>query len=502
MAEPRIDDPSARARRERWLAAGVVTLLILLRSMVFVGWPQSHFDADQAITGLMAKHLSDGRAFPVFYYGQNYILAVEAWITAPVFLLAGVSVTTLRLPLLAINIAVGLLLLRVLERDVGLRPALAILPTLFFALPPPGTTSHLLEATGGNIEPFLYVLLLWITRQRPNWGGVILGVGFLQREFTIYGLLALCVVEARGGALFRREGLRRRAVMLRAAAEVWLVVQFVKHYSSAAGPGTTIGDLYHPRDNVMELAARICWDMATIPSGFWRLLTEHWPVLFGSRSLSLGDFGIDSAAWQGLAGGWLLFAGAALIAIVCVARRVVVTRRWLPEYDACLYLILVALLSASAYVLARCGEVDFVVMRYELLSLFGAVGVAAWFLRVESWTTLRRVWIVLVLGCATINAVAHGRLIAEYLTHPPAGAKQLIVRNLEARGARYALADYWLAYSITFLTNERIIAASSDFIRIQEYQRILAQHRAEAVRISRSACDGGREVIRGIYFCP
>src|SRR5688572_8613952 len=118
--------PEPHTARERGIVAAVAVGLILLRSAVFVFWEQSHFDSDQAITGLMAKHLSEGRAWPVFWYGQNYMLAVEAWLAAPVFALAGASVTTLKLPLLAINVAIALLLLRTLERDVGLRPAAAL----------------------------------------------------------------------------------------------------------------------------------------------------------------------------------------------------------------------------------------------------------------------------------------------------------------------------------------------------------------------------------------
>lgn len=501
MAEPWTADP-ARARRERRLVALVVTLLVVLRSLVFVFWDQTVFDSDQAITGLMAKHLSELRAFPVFYYGQNYMLAVEAWLAAPVFLLLGASVTALRLPLLAINVAVALLLLRILERESGLRPAHALVPVLFFALPAPGTTSHLLEANGGTIEPFAYVLLLWLTRARPGWGGLIFGIGFLQREFTIYGLIALLVVDALQGQLFTRDGMRRRFAMFRAAAEVWLVVQWLKYYSSAAGPGTSMADVYHPRDNVLELASRICWDPRTVPSGVWRLFTEHWPVLFGSRALPLGDFGIESAGHQGMPGGWMLLAAAALLAAAGIAWRVGATRRWRREYDFCVYLVLVAGLSVSGYVLARCGEVDFVVMRYELLSILGAVGIGAWFLLAEPSRVARRVWMALACGCIAIAGVAHGRLLGEYLTHPPVGGKQLIVRHLDAQGTRYALSDYWLAYSITFLTRERIVVASADFVRIREYQHVFDEHRAEAIRISRTPCDGGRLIVRGIYFCP
>jgi len=37
--------------------------------------------------------------------------------------------------------------------------------------------------------------------------------------------------------------------------------------------------------------------------------------------------------------------------------------------------------------------------------------------------------------------------------------------------------------------------------RIAEYRTIVDAHRAEAVLISRTPCAGGREVVRGVYFC-
>src|SRR5258705_6788952 len=94
---------TALRKRERAIAAGIVILLVLLRSVVLVFWEQAHFDSDQAITGLMARHLSQLRGFPVFYYGQSYMLAVEAWLAAPVFAVAVPSVATLKLPLFLIH---------------------------------------------------------------------------------------------------------------------------------------------------------------------------------------------------------------------------------------------------------------------------------------------------------------------------------------------------------------------------------------------------------------
>jgi hypothetical protein len=478
----------------------IAAALVIFRSAVFMFWPQSYFDSDQAIFGLMAKHIAEGRAFPVFMYGQTYILAVQAWMAAPFVMIAGASVATLKLPLLIINVAIVILLVRIFIRQVGLTPALGLLAAMFFVLPAPGTAAKFVEASGGNVEPFLYIILIWLTRNRPNWCGLILGVGFLQREFTVYGLASLLTLEAAHGVLFTREGIVRRLRMFRTTAEVWLLVTWFKQYSSAAGPGTSLADLYRPPpDNLRELLNRICVDPTTMISGLRTGLSTHLPQLFGMMWQPLADYGIDSSVQQGLPWGSLLFFAIVGIAVVRIAMTIVGERRWRPEYDPCAYLVLAGLFSFGAYTLLRCGVIG--VMRYELLSILGATGLAAWYLRVERTRALATVWIALTVAWAAVSGVGHARLWTEYVSHPPVGAKRLIIRHLETRGIRYAYADYWLAYYISFLTNERIIVHSTDLSRIAEYGRVVDAHRNEAVRILRAPCADGREVMTGVYFC-
>ena len=157
-------------------------LLLLLRAWFFVAWEESYFNSDQAIVGLMAKHLAEGRARPLFIYGQEYMLAVESWVAAPVMLLAGSSVATLRVVLILLNAATGLLLIRLLVKDAGLDRWSAVLASMPFWLAPVPTAASLVEAGGGNIEPFLWVLVLWALRRSPLWLGVCFGVALLNRE--------------------------------------------------------------------------------------------------------------------------------------------------------------------------------------------------------------------------------------------------------------------------------------------------------------------------------
>ena len=106
-------------RRDLVVAVAIAWALVIARSAVFLCYPQSFFDCDQAIVGLMAKHLVEGRAFPLFYYGQTYMLGVDAWVAAPFFLLAGPTVFALHASLVFTNLVIVTVLIVCLERWCG-----------------------------------------------------------------------------------------------------------------------------------------------------------------------------------------------------------------------------------------------------------------------------------------------------------------------------------------------------------------------------------------------
>jgi hypothetical protein len=498
-------------RRERWLVvAAALAMLTVARSAVFVFWPASHFDADQAITGLMAKHLAELRAFPVFWYGQTYMLAVEAWLAAPLMAVAGATVTALKLPLLTMNVAIAWLLFRGLTRDMEMEERRAAFATLFFVLAAPMTSAHFLTANGGNVEPALYVLLLWTLRRRPFWMGAVLGIGFLNREFTIYGIAALLIVDALSRRLLTRASAARYGAAFGTAAAVWLAFFVLRRFSSAAGPGTTIADLHSQLagNNLLQVAERLCFDAAGIASGAGRIFTEHWPQLFGLEPQRLTDFGIESAVRQGLGGSaWLLLPALGIPVLRLMWRSARRERRGAHEghsADFARYLTIVAGLSLLGYLVGRCGVVDFYTMRYELLSILGAVGLAAGYLKVERSRPIAAAWAVCCAAILAISVTAHARLLAEYFTQPPVALKQDLIRALDARGIRYAYSDYWTAYYVTFMTRERIVVASDDIPRIRVYQDVVAAHRDEAIRISRRPCSGGggQSLTPAFWACP
>ncbi len=77
-------------------ATAIIAIAALLRVfLISQGWPE--MDSDQAITGLMAWHISSLGELPVFFYGQHYMGSLQAFLAAPLFSLFGPSPFSLRL---------------------------------------------------------------------------------------------------------------------------------------------------------------------------------------------------------------------------------------------------------------------------------------------------------------------------------------------------------------------------------------------------------------------
>lgn len=126
------------------VAAAAVRWFVLFRE----GGPV--IDADEAIVGLMARHILEGRPWPLYYYGQNYLGALEAWCVAAAFALFGTSPAVLKAVPGAFSLLCVALIYRLGSR--ALSPAIGLLGAFLFAVPPSGLAIWSLKARGGFIE--------------------------------------------------------------------------------------------------------------------------------------------------------------------------------------------------------------------------------------------------------------------------------------------------------------------------------------------------------------
>jgi hypothetical protein len=480
----------AGSTRELWIALVVACALIFARSFVYLAYEHSFFDSDQAVTGLMAKHLSEGRAFPLFMYGQSYMLAVEAWLMVPIFWIAGPTVASLRLALILLNCAVAALLIAGSWKWAGVRPWYGLVASLFFIFPPPLTSSSLIEAGGGNIEPFVYVLLLWPLRERPLLFGALLALGFLNREFTIYAVLVLLAGQLLTRQLFRASVLRRWLLAFVAFVVVWDGVLALKPFADLNGPGTRGGLVPGFGGSQIEnLTNRIGQRPAEFPERLRTFALDRLPTLLGGKPVP------DPVAPQGRAWlGWLLAAGA----IVGVARLLLLARSTRPP-PFIWYVLGVGLIASAMFVIAR--PATDTTQRYFLLALFVPVGLTAAWLLMEPNRAIRAAVILVMAVWAAVSGLDNARLLSRYASGREPNTIRQLADALEARGLHVAEAGYWRAYKLTFLTEERVKIASNDYQRIDEYRRLADQEGDRLKRLAERPCPGGEPVVEH-YLCP
>jgi hypothetical protein len=437
----------------------------------------------------MAKHLVEGRAFPLFYYGQTYLLGVDAWVAAPFFVLFGPTVAALRASLVFTNLAIVTVLLVSLVRYCGLRPRLALVAAVFFAFTPPLTASSLVEA-GANIGPFFWVLLLWIVVDRPLWFGAILAIGFLNREFTIYALPPILIGQLLDRSLFTRARLRSWLVAVVAFFAVWQTIDALKPYADLMGPGTR-GQLVSAAPG--SQLENILFRLSVEPSSLWHrgvvMANDFLPRELGTRAVEswVASQGRDWLRWPI----WIALVAAAIRTWI-VQRRTGDTAR--ARYGW--YLAGIGLTAAVVYVLTR--DDDVVIDRYLLLALYLPIGIVAAFLAVEPRRALRAAMIAIVGVWAAVSAVDHGQLMAAW-RHPPPNELRELIDGLLARDIHVAQARYWRAYNVTFLSQERVIVASTDVVRIQEYERRAVAEGPNLVTLSEEPCPG--EKLLYWYLC-
>src|SRR5215471_10672858 len=81
------------------IGTGILRFFILFVS-------QTHGTSDEAIEGLMGKHILEGRYFPFYFYGISYngSCAWEAYLAVVSFVVVGVNVVAMKIPIVLLSL--------------------------------------------------------------------------------------------------------------------------------------------------------------------------------------------------------------------------------------------------------------------------------------------------------------------------------------------------------------------------------------------------------------
>jgi hypothetical protein len=473
----------------------LVIATVVARSFAVVHWPEMFFEADQAITGLMAKHLAEGRAFPVFMYGQSYVLVLEAWLIAALFLIADTSVTIVKMVPVALNVLAAALLYGILTSSLAFRPAMALVAIAPFALPGPGTASQLTDAHGMAVEPLVFALLFWCWRNQPVALGVTAGLAVKNREFALYAIAALIVVDLvrdRSPKLWRG-----RVVALIAFLVTWWGVEALRQFSSPNGPGTSFAMAASGGDTLAVLASAACIDASQMSRDLWVTVSELLPMEFGLTAR-------PSFHPQPFVASWLWIP---LVTTLASSTALGLWRAWRDHPTQTtwfgLYLVIIGMAAVVAYATTRCGHAAPHTFRYLLIAMLAPTGALVLGLERERPVAAR----LLITGVAalwtSIAALNHLAVVRAFAESTPERGYRQLATYLESRDVRFIVADYWTGYYVAFVTDERI-KPLTNFDRIHDYRLAVNANRDSAVEVrpkTAPPCVNAIEAA-GFLICP
>ena len=438
------------AGSDRSLVRALVPVFVLFGVAVRV-WmlrtPMGGLDADEAIVGLMARHIQDGE-FPMFYWGQIYGGPHEPLLTAAFFELLGSSTLVLKLVAVLLSTLGCVLIWRVGRRTVG-EPAATVGALMFW------------------IWPTAFVW--WSVKSRGFYhAALVIGLGILllvlrlaardeglsperqrtrsARDMTLLGALVATGMWCSPQTIF-----------FSAPALVWLAVRrfSVIKLAPLGVFGAIVGAFPWWVDQLDHdwIALRSSGASFAMPRYGDHLRGFFETGLPGALGLKLGD----GSAW--LVGGQVMYA-ALLFAFVASVLWELVPGRTQRTFRAA-RLLLVSMVLAYPVLFALSPYSWFVAHpRYlyyltPVLALLLARGLVA--LR---WPGIA----VGLVAAMTLSTTALTTMHRNTVFFPSAEGVHIPEKlgpafdYMTARGIEHVYADYWLAYIVGFESQERITA--------------------------------------------
>jgi hypothetical protein len=440
--------------RSHVFAIGVAAAVVVglgLRLAIIAG-PLGEIDGDEAVVGLMARHIAFLGETPVFYWGQPYLGSLEAFTAAPLFKIFDSSTYLLKLVPTAYSLGFLALSAVLARRLFGVGPALAT--AAYLAVPPAMWAVWSTKARGGYAEVlFLGEALLLAS--------LVLVCSPSRRLAALWGLLAglafwthlLAIVYLAPAVIYLLVGRRGRFARAQyGLAVVGLIVGMLPMILDNLTTGfRTVGSLVQPPDLPIDP-----------PDQLLRFFRVGVPVLLGLGQPTTSATMFDND--------WLHRpAGHASVALGALAVLVVVVLLYLPALRrlfvcgadaqaAPALLVMVAIVVPPVVALTRFGffvsEPRYALPLYSTLPLlFGAL----WRVR---WPAIR--WaaagVLVAFNLWSLLSTDPRLWRPEDTPDSTAGTRALLVQYLVPQDRHQMYTDYWIGYPIMFETRETVLS--------------------------------------------
>jgi 4-amino-4-deoxy-L-arabinose transferase-like glycosyltransferase len=426
-----------RALRQRHAAVAAVSLAfaggLALRIWAYrsaVAAP----DSDEAIMGLMARHLLHGEV-TTFYWGQPYGGTQEVFLVAPLFAVFGTSLAALRVVPIALVLLACVLVWRVGLRTIGARAAVVAACILW--LWPPYTIAHTTREYGFYASNLVYCALLLLLALRIVERPTLLRVG-------LFGLVV--------GLAFWQTAQIIPVVLPVVAWTIWKAPSALRHAWLAvvlAVVGALPWLVWNVRNDFDSFLTRS--DVASYRHGLRLLASPLVPMILGLRA----PFTAQPIVPRVLM--YVLYA--AVVALFLYGA-------WRSRHRAAslLYVVGAAFLviwPVSHRVTLLTSHPVYLVVLSPVLALLLAQ------LTTTEWRA-----VVLVLLAGAVSTVTLHRMDVWARTDPdhwpPTTPRSFtpLIRALQPRGVDRVYANYWIAYKLAFDSRERIVATQYPYTEL------------------------------------
>ncbi|RMG41382.1 MAG: hypothetical protein D6719_08710 [Candidatus Dadabacteria bacterium] len=455
----------------------LVLLIAALLRIDFLLASDCVIDSDEAIVGLMARHILGGAPIPVFYYGQHYMGSFEALVSSLLFAAFGISSCVLKVTPFIFSLI--LIVVVYLIAALGYSRRAARYASILVAIPPSTLIIWSLKARGGFIEIVVIgavaalLTVRWLQSKEPSISttvliGLVLGFGWWVNNQIIYFMLPVgCLMLLK--LLWQDNG--------RFVAVFYHFFQGLTAFFIGGAPFW----VYNLKNDFASFGMFAASGFSDITEHIKGLFTVALPVLLGAkRYWQTADifYGATLVAY--------LFYGALLVAVLISYRRSLGRLIKLKFDDNGAPVLLFILLFFSCLAVFVISSFGYLVEapRYLLpayVSLFVLCGVMLARISTRMPLFANAMLVVLVLF-NLVSAYAGGRAIPG---EPFVFKGERVSRNhseliswLRENNVEVIRTNYWIGYRLAFETNETIrfiLFQLPGQVRISSYQD-LAKH--------------------------